>query len=239
MDENENVTNGASEKRAKSPKRRRKVGVIVGVVVVVLVVAGAGLWTWHEQPSFCGAICHTPMDNYLETYEAEPGQPAADKWGNEVADASGMMAPLHRADAGTDCLDCHTPVLSQQISEGVNWVSGNYQFPLNERTLTQITEPAGIDYDQLCLNESCHNMTREDLVDATADMGTYNPHSMHHEELDCGTCHKAHRASVMYCTQCHATAEVPEGWVSMAESNAMTDMPSADDSADSVAERAE
>ncbi len=31
--------------------------------------------------------------------------------------------------------------------------------------------------------------------------------------------HKAHRASVMYCTQCHAQAEAPEGWLSMAESN--------------------
>lgn len=41
----------------------------------------------------------------------------------------------------------------------------------------------------------------------------------HHEELECTTCHKAHRASVMYCTQCHAQAEVPEGWLSMAESN--------------------
>ncbi len=50
-------------------------------------------------------------------------------------------------------------------------------------------------------------------------MGTYNSHWAHHEELECTTCHKAHRASVMYCTQCHAQAEVPESWLSMAESN--------------------
>ena len=46
-----------------APKRKRKKWPItVGVIAVVLVVAGAGFWVWHEQPSFCNAICHTPMD---------------------------------------------------------------------------------------------------------------------------------------------------------------------------------
>ena len=36
---------------------------IVGVVVaVVLVCAGGGFYVWHNQPSFCNAICHEPMD---------------------------------------------------------------------------------------------------------------------------------------------------------------------------------
>lgn len=73
--------------------------------------------------------------------------------------------------------------------------------------------------DELCLNESCHHLARDDLYELTAGMGTYNPHWAPHEELECTTCHKAHRASVMYCTQCHAQTEVPEGWLSMAESN--------------------
>ena len=58
--------------------------------------------------------------------------------------------------------------------------------------------------------------------DGLSDMGLYNPHEAHHMELECTTCHKAHRASVMYCTQCHAQAEVPEGWLSMGESNELT-----------------
>ncbi|MDU1389817.1 MAG: salivary glue protein Sgs-3, partial [Eggerthella sp.] len=44
--------------------RTRKWPIVVGVVVVVLIAAGAGFWVWHEQPSFCAAICHTPMDEY-------------------------------------------------------------------------------------------------------------------------------------------------------------------------------
>lgn len=116
-------------------------------------------------------------------------------------------------------MDCHVPTLSELISEGTAWLAGNYGFPLVERTASEFTEASGRQADELCLNESCHNLTRDDLYELTADMGTYNPHWAHHEELECTTCHKAHRASVMYCTQCHAQAEVPEGWLSMAESN--------------------
>lgn len=53
---------------------RKNKWIIVGVVAAVLVVAGAGFWVWHEQPSFCNAICHSPMDKYVETYyEGDPG----------------------------------------------------------------------------------------------------------------------------------------------------------------------
>ena len=215
-------------KAAPSPKRKgRRAAIAAVVVATVLVVAGAGLWVWHEQPSFCGAICHTPMDNYLATYEAPLGQAATDKWGNAVADSSSMLAAVHAAEGDT-CMDCHIPTLSEQVGEGVAWVAGNYEFLLLERNAGDLTEASGRANDELCLNESCHNLTREDLVEKTADMGTYNPHDPHHMELDCTTCHKAHRASVMYCTQCHAQAEVPEGWISMGESNQLTGVKAAE-----------
>ena len=98
---------------AKS-RKRRKVGVIVGVVAIVLVAAGAGFWVWHEQPSFCNAICHSPMDYYVETYDS--GDPTL-----------GVTA---HAKAGASCLDCHTAELTTQISEVCVWVSDNY--PMTE-----------------------------------------------------------------------------------------------------------
>ena len=213
-----------TEEKKAAPKRPRKAPVVIGVVAAIVVVAGAGLWVWHEQPSFCGAICHVPMDPYLETYEAEPGQPGADKWGNEVADAAAMTAAYHRVEADSACLDCHTPVLSQQISEGVNWVSGNYEVVLNdaydgvllERDATELTAAAGLSKDELCLNDACHAMTREELAEKTADRA-FNPHVPQHDKYDCTTCHKGHRASVYYCTKCHAEAEedLPAGWLTM------------------------
>ena len=110
------VEEPAAEGDAAPKKKRKKWPVVVGVVVAVLVVAGAGFFVWHEQPSFCNAICHTPMDPYLPTYEAEPGQAAVDKWGNDVEDASGMMAAVHRVSkdqggAEATCMSCHVPTI--------------------------------------------------------------------------------------------------------------------------------
>ena len=100
-----------------APKRRgRRTAVVAAVVAAILVVAGVGMWVWHEQPSFCGAICHTPMDNYLTTYESDLNSPATDKWGNEVADPRTMLAAYH-GKLGNDCMDCHVPTLSEQIGE--------------------------------------------------------------------------------------------------------------------------
>ncbi len=207
---------------AKRPRKR--MAVTLGVIAAIVVVAGAGLWVWHEQPSFCGAICHMPMSQYVDTYEAEPGQAATDKWGNEVSDASAMTAAYHRSETGATCLSCHEPVLSEQVAEGANWVSGNYEVVLNptfdgvllERDENQLTEASGKAGEEFCLNESCHNMTREQLIEKTSDRD-FNPHVAQHDNYDCSTCHKAHRASVYYCTKCHSEAadELPAGWLTM------------------------
>lgn len=214
------AADGSTTEEAAPKKKGKKWPIVVGVVVVVLIAAGAGFWVWHEQPSFCNAICHTPMDPYLPTYEAEPGQAAVDKWGNEVENASGMLAAVHRTQGDT-CMSCHVPSIGEQVSEGINWVSGNYVNPLEERDLEQLVEARGVESDEFCLNESCHNLTREDLQKATADM-EFNPHVAQHGEIECSECHKAHRASVMYCTQCHSEAEVPEGWLTVAEANKLS-----------------
>lgn len=175
------ATDDSTTEEAAPKKKGKKWPIVVGVVVVVLIAAGAGFWVWHEQPSFCNAICHTPMDPYLPTYEAEPGQPATDKWGNDVADASGMMAAVHRVSkdqggAEATCVSCHVPTIGEQVSEGMNWITGNYYYPLEERDLEQLVEARGIEKDAFCLNESCHNLTRDDLIQATSNLGQYNPH---------------------------------------------------------------
>ncbi len=211
-------------------KLPKKLPIIAGVVVAVLAVACVGGLVWHEQPSFCNAICHTPMDGYLQTLEATPGESATDKWGNEVEDASSMLASVHAScDESYTCLDCHVPTLSEQISEGVSWVTGDYEvywtgedtytFVPEEKDLEQLTEARGSeDSSEFCLNEDCHDVTVEDLEEATAEeYATRNPHEMPHGTLQCSTCHKAHRASVNYCSQCHSDAVIPEGWLSWSE----------------------
>ena len=212
------VDETVAEEPAKK-KGKKKWPIVVGVVVVVLIAAGAGFWVWHEQPSFCNAICHTPMDPYNATYDQELNTTGVDKWGNEVENTRAMLSVTHKA-MGDTCMSCHVPTLSEQISEGINWVTGNYVYPLEEKSLKDLTEARGLDDDEFCLNEACHNITRDDLIEATSDMER-NPHVAQHGEVACSECHKAHRASVMYCTQCHSDAEVPEGWVSAAESKTL------------------
>ena len=203
---------------------KKRVGIVCGVIAVIVAIAGFGMWTWHDDPSFCGTVCHTPMASYLETYDQKPNTEGVDKYGNPVSNTSAMLAVQHGA-MGFDCLTCHKATLGQQISEGTAWLAGNYTYPLDERSVAELGEPTGMGSDEMCLNESCHNMTRDDLYNLTADEeNLYNPHWSHHETLDCGTCHKAHGQSVLYCTQCHAQAPVPEGWLSMGEYNEMMDV---------------
>lgn len=213
---------GLSEKRKGGKHRRRYM--TLGVVAAIVIVAGAGFWVWHEQPSFCNAICHAPQDPHSQTYFAQSGQPALDKWGNEVEDAGDMLVVAHRENGDLACMDCHVPTITEQITEGVSWISGNYNYPLDERSLTDLNHYLQKDDEsEFCLNDGCHNMTRDDLARATAGM-TRNPHvtEVRHVEMECSDCHKSHRQSVQACSRCHEDTEIPDGWLSAEEAAEIT-----------------
>jgi flagellar basal body-associated protein FliL len=220
INKEEEVVEEATEQAAAEPAaKKKKWPIVVGIVVAVLVVAGIGMWTWHEQPSFCNAFCHTPMDTYVATYDATPDSAATDKWGNEVSNSDAMLAVVHKQ-AGLNCLSCHVPALSQQVSEVGEEVTGNYYYPLEERSLQDLVTNSGstASADSFCLRSGCHDMTRQDLTNATSDM-SFNPHRWQHGEIACSECHKSHRASVFYCTQCHseAASSMPDGWVTYSQ----------------------
>lgn len=223
-EEKKNVSEQATGASAPAKKKGKK-GKIVGIIVAVIVVLGIGFGVWHEQPSFCAAICHTPMDPYLDTYE----NGTQDALGNQLTatEASSMMSYTH-GKAGVTCMGCHVPTMGEQVSEGMAWISGNYavagtnangKYYLDSRTLADLTEARGVDQDEFCLNSKCHVTTpdRDALIEKTSDMGQYNPHKTRHGDIACGTCHKAHTQSVNYCTECHVTSPVPDGWLSMQE----------------------
>lgn len=222
------------DRRVHARKKPSKAIIASGVVAAVVIVAGLGFWSWHETPGFCSAVCHTPMDGYQETLEATLGEPAVDKYGNTVSDSSAMLAASHATDEiGADCLACHVPTLGEQISEGQHWLTGDYVMvggdsresggALVERDVFDLTKARGLDGDQFCLNESCHDITRDELTELTQKesddpaVSIKNPHSWRHGEVACSDCHKAHRASVLTCTECHADMELPSGWISMQE----------------------
>lgn len=167
---------------------------MAGTVAVVLVLAGAGFWVWHEQPSFCNAICHSPMDNYVESYSS--------------GDA-GMLVTQH-VEAGKNCLDCHNPVITEQLTEVCTWMADDY--PMTDDGMLNTDKE--IATEEFCTNDGCHNMS--DVVNATwgfeGNDAKYNPHSSHQDnQLECGDCHKSHETSTLYCAKCH-DLNLPEGW---------------------------
>ncbi|MBR3257820.1 MAG: cytochrome c3 family protein [Eggerthellaceae bacterium] len=200
-----------AEPKPRKPWSAKK-KITLGVIALVIVGAGIGFYVWHNTPGFCDAICHKPQDPYNPTYYAEPGQPATDKWGNPVADAYGMLSAVHRAKEGMVCIDCHKPVMKEQIIEGIEWVKGDFYYPLSERNLTNLVYYRGIPAEEFCLNPDCHDTTRSGLTELTAFLER-NPHAWHHIEYTCTDCHKAHRASIMVCADCHPDSVVFRGWI--------------------------
>jgi cytochrome c nitrite reductase small subunit len=165
-------------------KKRGSVWVVAALGMGIVVAAAAGLWAYHEQPQFC-ATCHI-MEPYLKSWAS-----------------SDFLAHTH-AEKGIACLDCHEPDLKQQVKEVIAYVQQDYKVPLRERTM-----PKG-----KCL--SCHEHgSYAEIAERTRDRGDFNnrnPHDSHWGELECHVCHNMHRASVLYCAQCHELT-VPEGWI--------------------------
>ena len=233
---NAHETVETSEGRNPAKRRKRNRLVIIGAAVAIVAGAGAGMFVWHEQPSFCNAFCHHSMDAYVETYSYAAGSAGADKYGNQVDNSSAMMVVSHK-DHNLACLDCHVPAITQQIGEVIETVSGDYTVvpraassgtALHEVGTVELMENSGhgSDGDGFCLRSGCHDLTRDDLTEKTADM-EFNPHRWSHSEFECSDCHKSHRASVLYCTRCHTEAEasLPEGWIAYDTNEQIMEIP--------------
>ena len=191
---------GTPQKAVGAPepadKKRKNKWLVLGVIVAVLVVAGVGFNIWHEQPSFCNTVCHAPMDNYVASY---------------TSDDPGMLVTPH-AKAGVNCLDCHNPKMSEQLTEVVAWTSDT--FPVDEQGNLVYPDAENMASPEFCLKSGCHDWN--DVVNSTwgfaGNDAKYNPHSSHQDgAVQCGDCHKSHSTSTLYCGKCHAL-NLPEGW---------------------------
>ena len=222
------------EGTAPVPKKKsNKKWAILGIVVVVLVAVGAGMMVWHESPSFCSTMCHVE-GTYVDNYMQEQGKPGTDKYGTEVSNTNAMMAVLHRNTKATAkseivCVDCHVPNFMELAHDGMNYVSGNYPMPRDERSASGLQSWDKKTGESFCANENCHvyllgddgQLSYSKLADSTSSRA-FNFHEQHHEalSLECTDCHKGHRASVVVCTGCHEheNEQIPDGWVTYEES---------------------
>ena len=124
----------ASNAKAKKSKKPLIAGIVVAVVIVA---AGIGFWTWHNTPGSCSACCHTPMSTYVDTFEAASQvRQAVDKWGNNVSDASSMLAVTHKQ-AGVECLFVpRSHPLASRSARCTETITGDYYYPLAETSIT-------------------------------------------------------------------------------------------------------
>lgn len=157
-------------------KKRKKWPIVLGVIVIVVAACAIGFSVWHAQPSFCNAICHSPMDKYVESYYE----------GDD-------MCRVH-AEADVTCLDCHVPTLSEQVQEGITWIKGDFRPNL---------DLIRYDSDQcmVCHDEDAVRACTAQMEEAGTL--TRDPHANVHQMTDCVDCHRSHRNQVDYCTTCH------------------------------------
>lgn len=175
-----------------APKRRRAWPIVIATVAVVFVAAGVGFTVWHEQPSFCNAVCHEPMDAYVDGY----------------LENDALLASDHRK-ADVSCLQCHEPSIEEQVAEGMSWLRGDYRMGESGMLATVgVTADAG-----QCAKSGCHDF--EEVVASTenwAGEAGVNPHDSHQGvAIDCSNCHSVHGSSYMYCNTCHDYS-LPSGW---------------------------
>jgi hypothetical protein len=178
-----------AEKKAK--RRPFRLKIVLATVSVIVVVLGGSVITYatqHDNPRFCNAVCHQPMDAYVEGYYSEN---------------SSLLVAAHREDDVT-CLQCHDASLRQQMDEGVKWATGDFKDPMEVRRFAS---------KEFCLVEGCH-APFDELVQLTENyQGTNrNPHMSPHGQNECYNCHNVHKQSNLYCNQCHSDVSVPQSW---------------------------
>jgi hypothetical protein len=162
----------------------------VGWIVILAAWAGGGMAAeknpYQKDPQSC-VKCH-PIKLYVETWNR-----------------SDFLAHAH-SKAGIGCQECHQLTPQQEKANVARFNKKNFKTPLEER-----------EYDQeLCFR--CHG-SYKDIIERTRDYKqkglSRNPHDSHYKEVQCNLCHKAHRDSVDYCSQCHPPVVKKPGWKSM------------------------
>ena len=141
---------------------------------------------YQKDPQSC-AKCHL-IQPYVESWKS-----------------SDFLDHKHEQ-SGIACLECHQVTVQQEKKHLAKFNKKAYKVPLEEREYS----------NDLCFR--CHGSYKE-IIERTKDYKgkglSRNPHESHYGEIDCNLCHKAHRASIDYCSQCHPPVVNKPGWKTM------------------------
>jgi hypothetical protein len=158
-----------------------------------IAMALVSFWAWNlnaaekspyqTDPKSC-ATCHV-IKPYVESWNS-----------------SDFLDHKHEQ-AMISCTECHQ-LTGQQKSRNVTaFKNKKYKSPLEEREYG----------NELCFR--CHG-SYQDIRQRTQDYQakglSRNPHESHYGDMDCNMCHKMHRTSIDYCSQCHQPVVKKPGW---------------------------
>ena len=176
--------------------------VAVAVVLVALVSMGAvGLRDGLQRPEFC-VLCHP--DPYYTSWED-----------------SGQLAATH-AKAAIPCQTCHPRGVGTAVRNIVTQLSGDYRLRrMRFKKEACFRCHAHADYAEL-IERTAHigpdpGSVRDAPKEGERSANWYlaqNPHRpYHYGEVECHLCHRMHRASEDYCSECHEPATSAAEWV--------------------------
>lgn len=161
---------------------------IIGIVLVLLMIPAMGAVVVKDNMhnnSYCAA-CH---QEYYENW-ADP-------------DVEYALSHVHEQ-MGVSCEKCHQRTLGESVMEVVNYVTGNYYYPIPTSEVPM----------ENCF--ACHGDYNSIVpaLSTTLTRKERNPHAGHWGDLECSECHYAHQDSIVYCDQCHDEYMEPDtpGW---------------------------
>ncbi|MGJ7910378.1 cytochrome c3 family protein [Neobacillus sp. LXY-1] len=166
--ENSTSEQKSKKKLFKKLSRKRLIFILLSVFVL-LMLSGFGVIKASDNPAFCSTLCHN-MEPMYDSYEH-----------------SNLLANAHKK-KDVVCHDCHQDSLAKKSSEGVKYVTGDYEDPMKTREFSK----------SMCLK--CHDYEK---VKAKTNFKDSNPHDSHNGQLDCNKCHRMHEPSKVYCANCH------------------------------------
>lgn len=164
--------------------RKNKTGKMMLLLFCLLLIGGTGsLLTLEasEKPEFC-ITCHH-MQPYYDSFKE-----------------GDLLAHKH-AEAGISCHDCHEKGIPEKMDEGIKYVTGDYEVPMQKRDFGT--------------RENCLKCHDSEVVKEKTDFAESNPHASHYGEQDCNQCHSMHRESEVSCKKCHDFVwmdQLPDGW---------------------------
>ena len=154
---------------------------------ILVRVQGTGLCAeknpYQKDPESC-ASCHV-IKAYVQSWKS-----------------SDFLDHKH-SKAGIGCLECHQLTDKQEKENVTKFRRKAFKTPLSQREYP----------NEFCFQ--CHGSYKE-VAERTKDFQkkdlTQNPHESHFGEIHCNLCHKSHKPSVDYCSECHPPVVKKPGW---------------------------